>query len=332
MFKLVDPFLVSLISTVLLATFIPSYGLGLVVVNNLAIFAIALMFFLQGARLSRKAMLEGMLHWRLHLLIFLCTFALFPLLGLLLEKLFPHLLVPGLWAGVIFLCCLPSTIQSSIAFTSIAKGNVPAAICSATASNVLGIFITPIIVGIIFNSHGGQGQIGGGLSIIYQLLLPFIAGQLLQPLIGGWALRNRRLLSFSDRGSILVVVYSAFSEAATMGLWHRLDFKQLVYVAGVDILLLFMVLILMAVISKLLRFSFADRISIVFCGSKKTLASGVTMANVLFPPGMVGIIVLPLMIFHQIQLFVIAIIARQCGRLRDKEEEALEKAELEQLR
>ncbi|MDI2090472.1 bile acid:sodium symporter family protein [Commensalibacter oyaizuii] len=324
MLKLVDPFLISLISTVLLASFFPCYGSGVIFFDHLATIAIALMFFLQGARLSRGAMLEGLLHWRLHLLIFVCTFIMFPILGIMLHLLFPHLLMPGLWSGVIFLCCLPSTVQSSIAFTSIARGNVPAAICSATASNLLGVFVTPLLVGIIFSSNQGHLQPGGSLDIVYQLLLPFIIGQLLQPWIGDWALRNKRLLSFSDRGSILVVVYSAFSEAVNMGLWHKLDVEQLVYVLCIDTVLLFLVLGITALISKVLGFSLADRISIVFCGSKKTLASGVPIANVLFPTSAVGVIVLPLMIFHQIQLFVVTILARYCAKLRDKEDETKE--------
>lgn len=321
MFKFIDPFLASLISILLLASFFPCYGEGVAFFNHLAIAAIALMFFLQGARLSRQAMVEGLLHWRLHLLIFLCTFALFPILGLTLRYFFPHLLLPGLWTGVIFLCCLPSTVQSSIAFTSIAKGNVPAAICSATASNLMGVIITPLLAGFIFSSQGHM-KLDGTLDIVYQLLLPFIAGQLLQPWIGEWAIRNRRLLSFSDRGSILVVVYSAFSEAVNMHLWQRLNLEQLLLVVGMDVCLLVSVLLITAIISKILKFHTKDRISIIFCGSKKSLASGVPIANVLFPSNMVGIIVLPLMIFHQIQLFIIAIIARYCAKLMDKKEDA----------
>ncbi|CAI3929523.1 Predicted Na+-dependent transporter YfeH (YfeH) (PDB:4N7X) (PUBMED:21175741) [Commensalibacter communis] len=318
MFKFIDPFLVSLLSTVLLASLFPCYGRGVVFFDNLAIIAIALMFFLQGARLSRQAMVEGLLHWRLHLVIFICTFVLFPILGIGLHFFFPHLLIPGLWSGVIFLCCLPSTVQSSIAFTSIAKGNVPAAICSATASNLLGVFITPLLAGLIFSSQGHL-KLDGTINIVYQLLLPFIAGQLLQPWIGEWAVRNRRLLSFSDRGSILIVVYSAFSEAVNMHLWQKLSIDQLIYVVLIDVFLLFLVLTITAIVSKFLKFSLEDRISVIFCGSKKTLASGVPIANVLFPSSMVGIIVLPLMIFHQIQLFIIAILAKYCAKLMDKE-------------
>lgn len=321
MFKFLDPFLLSLLSTVAIASLFPCYGFGITFFNGLAAFAIAVMFFLQGARLSRQAMIEGLLHWRLHALIFACTFIIFPFLGLALHYIFPHLVLPGMWTGIIFLCCLPSTVQSSIAFTSIARGNVPAAICSATASNILGIFITPILVGLIFKNQHHSMLSSGNLDIVYQLLLPFILGQLSQPWIKEWALCNRRLLSFSDRGSILIVVYTAFSEAVNMGLWHRLDVMQFIYIILIDVILLFLILLISYGLSKLFRFSLADRISIVFCGSKKSLASGIPIANVLLPSSMVGMIILPLMIFHQIQLFVVALLAQYFNRLNHEKME-----------
>lgn len=320
MSKYLDPFLVSLLLTVMIATIFPCYGSGVRFFNDLAIMAIAIMFFLQGTRLSRKAMIEGILHWRLHLLIFGCTFVIFPGFGLGLHYLFPNMLVPGLWTGVIFLCCLPSTVQSSVAFTSIAKGNVPAAICSATASNILGIFITPFLVGLIFSHHHLTFS-KNNLDIVYQLLCPFILGQILQPWLREWALRNSRLLSFSDRGSILIVVYTAFSQAVIMGLWHQLNLWQFLYLVFIDVLLLFLILVTTTLLSKLFRFSLEDRISIIFCGSKKSLASGVPIATVLLPSSMVGMIILPLMIFHQIQLFIVALLAQYFNRLTSKASE-----------
>lgn len=316
--KYLDPFLILLLMTVAMASFFPCHGSGVLFFNNLAVIAIALMFFLQGARLSRQAVIEGIFHWRLHLLIFACTFVIFPILGLGLHYLFPKMLLPDLWMGILFLCCLPSTVQSSIAFTSIAKGNVPAAICSATASNILGIFITPFLVGLIFSNHHQAIFSRDNLNIVYQLLLPFIMGQILQPWIREWALRNSRLLSCSDRGSILIVVYTAFSQAVNMGLWYKLSLYQFMKLILIDVVLLDSILIISFLLSKLFKFCWRDQISIVFCGSKKSLASGVPIANVLLPPSMVGMIILPLMIFHQIQLFVIAIIAQYCNKISDK--------------
>lgn len=304
-----DPFLLSLIGTVVLATFLPCQGAAVPVFQWLAIIVIGIMFFLQGARLSRKAVVDGLTAWRLHLLILCCTFVLFPLLGLALHLVFPALLQDEVWLGILFLCCLPSTVQSSIAFTSIGGGNVPAAVCAATASNIFGIFITPFLVGLVLARHGAQG--GGVMAIVLQLLLPFVLGQILQPWIGAWAVRNKKILSLTDRGSILIVVYLAFSDAVMQGLWHKLPPSQLGMIALVDFMLLACVLILTAVTSRAAGLPLRDEIAVVFCGSKKTLASGVPMANVLFPPASVGLIVLPLMIYHQIQLFICAVLARR---------------------
>ncbi|GBQ91914.1 bile acid/Na+ symporter [Gluconacetobacter johannae DSM 13595] len=312
-----DPFLLSLVCTVILASIVPCHGAAVPLFQDLAIAVIALMFFMQGARLSRDAVLGGIVNWRLHLAILLCTFALFPVLGLGLHALFPNLLEPSVWLGILFLCCLPSTVQSSIAFTSIARGNVPAAVCSATTSNIVGIFITPILTGLVLARHGASAGHGGVLAIMTQLLLPFILGQVLQPWLGAWAHRNKKLLSMSDRGSILIVVYTAFSEAVVQGLWHTLPLSQIGLVLVVDSVLLALVLLATTLGSRVLGFSKDDEIAIVFCGSKKTLASGVPMANVLFAPSTVGLVVLPLMIYHQIQLFVCAILARRYAAAQD---------------
>jgi solute carrier family 10 (sodium/bile acid cotransporter), member 7 len=314
-----DPFLLSLICTLILATVVPCHGAAVPVCQDLAIAVIAVMFFMQGARLSRQAVLGGIVNWRLHLAILLCTFALFPILGLGLHALFPHLLHPSVWLGILFLCCLPSTVQSSIAFTSIARGNVPAAVCAATTSNIAGIFITPVLTGLVLvrqgdASGGASGSVsghGGVVAIMLQLLLPFVLGQVLQPWLGAWAHRNKRLLSMTDRGSILIVVYTAFSEAVVQGLWHTLPLSQIGLVMAVDGALLGAVLLATTLGSRVLGFPRDDEIAIVFCGSKKTLASGVPMANVLFAPATVGLVVLPLMIYHQIQLFVCAVLARR---------------------
>ncbi len=308
-----DPFLLALIAILILASVLPCHGEATAFFHVLTILVIAVMFFLQGARLSPQAMLSGLGHWRLHASIFACTFILFPLLGLALHAALPHLLTPTLWLGILFVCALPSTVQSSIAFTSIGRGNVPAAVCAATASNLLGIAVTPLLVGLLLSRNGGGVSGHAVLDIVLQLLLPFILGQVLQPWIGAWALAHRRLLSFTDRGSILIVVYTAFSEAVIQGIWHKLPISMLGMLLLVDAVLLTLVLLATRYGARLAGFSREDEIAIVFCGSKKTLASGVPMAGVLFPPATVGMVVLPLMLFHQIQLFVCAVLARRYG-------------------
>ncbi|MBV9786071.1 MAG: bile acid:sodium symporter [Acidisphaera sp.] len=306
-----DGFTMALVGTVILATFLPCHGASARVFNVLAVIAIAALFFLQGARLSRQAVISGATAWRLHLLIMASTFVLFPIIGLVLRALVPGVLTPPLWLGVLFVCALPSTVQSSIAFTSIGMGNVPAAICAATASNLLGILITPVLVGLLLSLHGSGISLTEIWKIVLQLLVPFAAGQLLRPLIGEWAQRNRRILAMTDRSSILLVVYTAFSEAVVQGIWHQLPPTRFAVLIIINAVILGLVLLATTHGSRALGFSRRDEVAIVFCGSKKTLASGVPMANVLFAGPTVGMTVLPLMIFHQMQLMVCAWLARR---------------------
>jgi sodium/bile acid cotransporter 7 len=306
----IDPYIACILGTVGVASLLPAHGAGAVAASYITTAAIALLFFLHGARLAPRAALAGARNWRLHTIVLLATFLLFPMLGLAARAAWPGLLTPELWMGLILLCVLPSTVQSSIAFTSIARGNVPAALCAATASNLLGMALTPLLAGFLLSSGGGF-SVKGTEDIVLQLLLPFAAGQTARPLIGGWAARNRKLLSLVDRGSILLVVYAAFSEGVTQGIWHQLDITQLGTLLIVNAALLAAVLGLTTLTSRVLGFSRADEITIVFCGSKKSLASGLSMASVLLAGQSVGLIVLPLMLFHQIQLMACAALARR---------------------
>ncbi|MBR0936373.1 bile acid:sodium symporter family protein [Bradyrhizobium jicamae] len=308
----VDPYIAAIVGMVGLATLLPLHGVGTAIGGHATDVAIALLFFLHGARLSTTEALVGARHWRLHLVIFLATFGLFPLLGLAAHALAPHLLTPALWTGVILICILPSTVQSSVAFTSIAGGNVSAALCSATASNLVGIVATPLLAGALLSSHGGFSGTAA-LDIVVQLLLPFLAGQLSRPLIGGWVIGHHRLLGLVDRGSILLIVYTAFSDGVSHGIWHQVNATQMVTVFGIDMVLLALVLLITHFGSGLLGFSREDRIAIMFCGSKKSLASGLPMASLMLAGQPVGLIVLPLMLFHQIQLMTCAALARSYG-------------------
>lgn len=307
-----DTFTTLLVCSVVLASLLPASGGFADHFGVATSLAIALLFFLHGARLSTDVVLAGILHWRLHLVILLTTFAVFPLLGMAFGLLPDSVLPRPLYLGILFLCVLPSTVQSSIAFTSVAGGNVPAAICSASASNMLGVFLTPLLVGLLF-SVGFHGGLSSGVmeKILLQLLAPFVLGQMLQPLIGNWVRSNKKILTPVDRGSILMVVYLAFSKAVVEGLWQTFSLRDIAVVIGLDMLLLAFVLTFTMRGSRLLGFNRPDQITITFCGSKKSLASGVPMASVIFAGQSIGAIVLPLMLFHQIQLMVCAMIAQK---------------------
>ena len=319
-----DTFTILLVCTVILASLLPASGTFADYFGIATDLAIALLFFLHGARLSRDVVISGLLHWRLHIVILLTTFGIFPLLGMALGLIPDTILPQPLYLGILFLCVLPSTVQSSIAFTSMAGGNVPAAICSASASNIFGMFLTPLLVGVLFGAAGHSGFSWDVLvQILLQLLTPFLAGQILQPWIGDWIRARKKLLMPVDRGSILMVVYLAFSKAVIEGIWQEFSVADIAVVVAVDILLLALVLVFTTVGSRALGFNRADQITITFCGSKKSLASGVPMANVIFAGQGIGAIVLPIMLFHQIQLMVCAYLAQRFARIG-----ALEKAEL----
>jgi sodium/bile acid cotransporter 7 len=301
---------------VVVASVLPAHGVGMILASSAGTAAIALMFFLQGARLSPQAALAGARHWRLHALVLASTFLIFPAIGLTLHALAPKLLTAPLWAGLLMLCLLPSTVQSSIAFTSIARGNVPAAVCSASASTLLGVFVSPVLVSLVVLPHsaGSTNAFDSIGRILLQLMLPFAAGHLLRPWISGWLHRQKEILGIVDRGSILLVVYTAFSAAVIEGLWKQVPLQALAGLLLVCAVLLGSALFLTGWLARRLGFDKADEITIVFCGSKKSMASGIPMARVLFPAQSVGAVVLPLMLFHQMQLMVCAVLAQRYAR------------------
>lgn len=322
-----DRFTLMLIFTVALASLLPAQGQGVEIFSGITNLAVALLFFLHGARLSRDAIVAGVTHWRLHLTIFSATFVMFPLLGLALRPLLEPLVTTELYLGVLFLCCLPATVQSAIAFTSLARGNVAAAVCSAATSSLLGIFVTPLLVMLLMGADAGSGDTLGAIGqITVQLLLPFIAGQIARRWIGQWIEHNRIWLKNVDQGSILLVVYGAFSAAVVEGLWHSIPLLQLGGLVLACCILLALVLVLVEQLARRMGFNTEDRITILFAGSKKSLATGVPMAQVLFAGGSMGAMILPLMIFHQIQLMVCAVLAERYARRPEVEEPVTEGA------
>lgn len=311
-----DPYMTAIVGMVVLATVLPVRGAAAHAMGIVTTLAIALLFFLYGARLSREAVVAGLTHWRLQLTVFLCTFLLFPVLGLGLSTVLRPVIGGPLSLGLVFLATLPSTVQSSIAFTSIARGNVAAALCSASVSNLVGVVVTPVLVGLLLSTHGGFSA-DAIRDIALQLFLPFFLGQVLRRWIGPWIEGHKRLTGYVDRGSILLVVYTAFSAGVVEGLWHQVDGRSLAILLLADALLLGIVLVATTVLSRTLGFSKEDEIAIVFCGSKKSMAAGLSMAKILFAGQAVGLLVLPLMLFHQVQLMACAALARRYAARSD---------------
>ena len=306
-----DPYILLLLATVALASFAPLRGAAVAWGEVAANAGIVLLFFLHGAKLSREAIVAGAGNWRLHGAVLAATFVLFPLLGVGIAHI-PYL-TPVVATGMLFLTLLPSTVQSSVAFTSIARGHVAAAICSASFSNLAGLVFTPLLAALLMHGAGASLGIGAVEKIVGQLFVPFVTGHLLRPWIGGFVHRHKKLVSYVDRGSILIVVFTAFSAAVVEGIWHKLPLIALAEVVALVVVLLAIVLNVTWRAGAALGLSREDRIVLLFCGSKKSLASGVPMAGVLFPAAQVGVVILPLMLFHQIQLMACAVIARALG-------------------
>ncbi len=311
-----DRFTILLFIMVILASFVPVSGQAAEVFSSITTIAIAILFFLHGAKLSREAVVEGLMHWKLHTLVFAFTFALFPIIGLLAKPILVPLLGQELYWGFLFMCFLPSTVQSSIAFTSVAQGNVAGAVCSASFSNIVGMFITPVLVAffILGQSQHGFDPTSSIMQITLLLLVPFILGQILRPWVFPQMKKMPKIVKIFDQGSILMVVYGAFSSAVVAGLWHQVSLTTLLLLIIACSVLLTLVMLLALFVPRWIGFDKADQKTIFFCGSKKTLASGVPMAQILFIGQPIGMIVLPIMIFHQIQLMVCGIVANMWAK------------------
>lgn len=311
LFNKENRFNTGILISVLLGFLLPCSGVGADVFDVLTNAAITLLFYLYGVKLSRESVIAGLLNWRLQSMVLLFTFGFFPIVVPLLQPLFEPIVGAALYAGLIYVACLPSTVQSSIAFTSIAGGNVPAAVCSASVSSLLGVFITPFLVSLLF-AQGGDISAEVGLSTIlkicYQILLPFICGQICRRWLQNWVNSHKQLISLNDQATIWLVVYTSFSGATISGYWQGMSMELLGGLIIVCTCILSFTYAATYFSSKLLGFSREDRITIVFCGSKKSLAVGAPMMLAIFGK-LDNNLLLPLMIFHQVQLMTCARLA-----------------------
>jgi sodium/bile acid cotransporter 7 len=306
-----DGFTVALATTVGLAALLPARGQVYDAFALSSKLVVASLFFMHGVKLSPANLWAGLKNWRLHLTITAATFVFFPLAGLALQRPFASLVGDNLLKGLLFVCALPATVQSSIAFTSIARGNVAAAVCSASGSSLLGVFLTPLLVNLLLHAQAAGSLSQTVVDLCLQLVLPFVLGQALRPKLAAWVERRKKMVGRTDRLSVLFIVYVSFSRGVSSGLFSDLSwpiFGALILCCGV---LLTAALAATYWGGRLLGFPRADRATIIFCGSKKSLVSGVPMANVIFSPALASVIILPLMIFHQMQLVACSLLARR---------------------
>ncbi|WP_018001359.1 bile acid:sodium symporter family protein [Paracoccus sp. N5] len=310
----IDTYMLLLLATVALGLLLPARGMAAEALRLATWWAVVLLFFLYGAKLDPASIRAGMLNWRLQGLTFAATYGLFPILGLALAAVFGGMLGPELTLGLLFLAVLPSTIQSSIAFTSIARGNVPAAICAASMSNLVGVVLTPLLVTRILHQEGAAVSLEAVEKIALQILLPFVVGQVLRPWIGSFVQRHRLLTMIVDRGSILLIVYSAFGAGTVAGIWSTIPASGLVLCFLVVALFLALAMTIMVFAGRACGLPPADQAVLFFCGSTKSLASGLPIAYAIFPAATVGATVLPVMIYHMTQLLVCSAVAQRHAR------------------
>lgn len=329
LYDLIDGFVLIMLAAIALALAAPELGTGdgplhLGLVTSLGV---ALVFFLHGAALSRDKLVAGAKHWRLHTFVQVFTYVVFPLIGAALMFALHDRLPADLLLGVFFLCALPSTVSSSVAMTSMARGNVPGAIFNATVSGLIGMALTPLLMGLVISASGASMPLGKALTgVALQLLLPFALGQLARPVIGARLGRRKAITSKIDRGVIVLIVYSSFSDATAEGLWHQYSWQTIAAVMALAAVLLFAILATTTFVARRLGFSVEDEITAVFCGSKKSLANGIPMAKILFAghPAL-GLLVLPLMVYHQLQLIVCSVMASRYAN-RERIEGAVARA------
>jgi solute carrier family 10 (sodium/bile acid cotransporter), member 7 len=308
-----DRFILWLLAAVALGALLPVAGRAAAAVDAATLGAIFALFFLHGVRLPRAALVAGLSDWRLHLAILALTYALFPVIGLGLAAAFPGLLPPLLWTGFLFLCALPSTVQSAIAFTSLAGGNVAGAVAAAAFSNLLGVLLTPLLIALMLEAQGEAAvSLGAVLRIFALIFLPFALGHALRPLLVDHVAARPGLTAAVDKGTILLAVYGAFSAATVAGIWSSVPPATLVWLLILCLLLLGAVLGAGALAGRF--FPAPSRPAILFCGSVKSLASGAPMARILFPGAAAGAVLVPVMVFHTVQLIVCAWIAGSLAR------------------
>jgi len=296
------------------AIVIPVHGAALAPFNLATKFAVAALFFLYGARLPREVVIAGLVRWRLHLLTLSITFVLYPALSFLWPLLPGWILAPSLLAGMTYLTCLPSTIQSSVALVASAKGDVAAAVCSASLSNSAGVALAPLLVGLLMHAQGAAISREAVESIFLQLLVPFALGQVAHRWLGPALARYKDPLTYYDRFTIMLIVYGAFSSAVVGQVWRQVSLIQFIGLIGLCAALLALIMTTCIQASRRLGFPVTDEIVVAFCGTQKGMAAGVPMASLIFPAPQVGLILLPLIIYHQLQLMTCAVMAGRYAR------------------
>ncbi|EKO3399710.1 MULTISPECIES: bile acid:sodium symporter family protein [Vibrio] len=311
-------FLVGMVVAIALATVTSEFGRsgGVIHLDQLTGIGIAIVFFLHGLGLSPQAIKAGLTNWRLHVYIQMATFVVYPILWVIFGEAFLAYMPSALAFGFCYLLVLPSTISSSVAMTSVGKGNVPGAIFNASLSSILGVFITPLLIQLFMGFEGVQlDLLDSVISISKLLLLPMIAGQIMRPYLVAWVDRHKAVVNKVDKYVILLIVYNAFCDSVVNGIWSEFSVGLLATSIIICTVILLVMVHLIQWGARRTKFTLPDEVAAVFCGTKKTLAAGIPMAKVIFgaDPSL-GMILLPIMLYHPIQIFYCAVLANRYAR------------------
>ena len=308
-------YMLSLVAAAILGLLFPEPGSkgGVLHLDLVTQLGVMLVFFLHGANLAPKSLRQGIANWRLHVFVQASTYVLFPVIGLAIFFAGKGWLPTDLLLGLFYLCALPSTITSSVAMTALARGNIAGAVFNATLSGLIGMLITPALMSVVISTTGQTlPLVPAILGVMYTLLLPFVAGQVLRPLLLSWLTRYKSIVTLLDRGVIVLIVHASFCESSKANVWSSYPLLSMVLLFAITAMLLVVVLSVTMRLARALQFSTEDEIAAVFCGSKKSLANGMPMANVLLAGHAgLGVLVLPMMVYHQLQLVVCSVLAQR---------------------
>ncbi|NIJ46482.1 sodium/bile acid cotransporter 7 [Wenyingzhuangia heitensis] len=309
----IDGFILSLLGAILIAVVFPN-GAKLLKIKEITNIGIACIFFFYGLKLSFKEIQSGLRNYKVHVLIQITTFLIFPIILILLKPIITNLVGPDFWIGLFFLAALPSTVSSSVVMVSLAKGNVPSAIFNASISGIIGVFVTPVWISIFVSTSGNISLSSVFLKLFIQIIAPLTLGLLFNKKIGVYAKKNSKRIAFFDKVIIVLIVYASFCSSILENIFGGVSILNLVYLFFIVVFLFGLLMAIVFVTSKFLKLKYQDKITAMFCGSKKSLVHGSAMLKIIFLNNpSAGMYLLPVMLYHISQLMILAFVANKLG-------------------
>ncbi|AVR46667.1 hypothetical protein C7S20_16110 [Christiangramia fulva] len=313
-----NAFIIAIFASIGIAYFFPE-GTQILPLKTIIDIGIGLIFFFYGLKLAPSEFKSGLKNYKVHFIIHITTFIIFPLLCLACIPVFDKGTGSDLWIALFFLGTLPSTVSSSVVMVSIAKGNIPAAIFNASLSGIIGIFATPLWLGAILGKTADFDFATVLWKLFLHIILPLLIGIFLQRYFGKWARKHSKKLGLFDKGTILLIIYSSFSTSFTSNLFDRIQLEGLIKMIVLLMILFFVVFFGLAFVSRQFGLKRDEKITAQFCGTKKSLVHGSVMVKVIFGNAAnSGLLLLPVMLYHSTQLILIAWFAEKYAKQKEE--------------